>query len=271
MLWHRQPKKRDVRSVSETLTIKHLVIVWSDNLFYFKVLTERRWVPRSHSWLIEHWLVLKPVYYLIDHFYVISYLFCGDRYETWPSYSTYGVWQTLLTVTRKLGRDHGILGELYNGHVHNQLNELVEDVQRVYKKVGSSTCRSDGIKGNNCDSPCLMANGQFGQNHFGAVEYLRKGKRLIIGVMGELRHLECLLNGSDHWRSPTKSHLISRPSNCWRLMKSVSLSNGNLMSWQLNETIYNSATWNSPDCGWKSKTFVIQRVALRFIIIVDHR
>ena len=57
------------------------------------------------------------------------------RHDSWSSFSTYSVWQTLLGVTRKLGRDHGVLSELLSNHVSNQLSDLVEDVQRVYKKV----------------------------------------------------------------------------------------------------------------------------------------
>ena len=59
----------------------------------------------------------------------------ASRHESWPNYSTYNVWQTMLGVTRKLGRDHGVLGELFSTHMSNQLNDLVEDVQRVHKKV----------------------------------------------------------------------------------------------------------------------------------------
>lgn len=44
----------------------------------------------------------------------------------------------MLGVTRKLGRDHGVLGELFSTHMSNQLNDLVEDVQRVHKKVGDN-------------------------------------------------------------------------------------------------------------------------------------
>jgi len=51
------------------------------------------------------------------------------------SYSTQRLWLTLLETTRRLARDHGILGELYGGQMSNRLIELTEDVQRIYKKV----------------------------------------------------------------------------------------------------------------------------------------
>jgi len=57
------------------------------------------------------------------------------RRELWPGYSTYTIWQTLLGTTRKLGRDHGVLAELYSTHMSNRLTELLDDVQRIYKKV----------------------------------------------------------------------------------------------------------------------------------------
>jgi len=50
-------------------------------------------------------------------------------------YSTQRLWLTLLESTRKLARDHGILGELYGGQISNRLTELTDDVQRIYKKV----------------------------------------------------------------------------------------------------------------------------------------
>ena len=61
------------------------------------------------------------------------------RRELWPGYSTYTIWQTLLGTTRKVGRDHAVLAELYSTHLPNRLTELVEDVQRIYKKVLSFT------------------------------------------------------------------------------------------------------------------------------------
>jgi len=51
------------------------------------------------------------------------------------SYSTQRLWLTLLETTRKLARDHSILGELYAGQVSNRLTELTDDIQRIYKKL----------------------------------------------------------------------------------------------------------------------------------------
>lgn len=57
-----------------------------------------------------------------------------QKRDTWPGYSTYTIWQALLGTTRKMGRDHGILSELYNTQMCARLAELSEDIQRIYKK-----------------------------------------------------------------------------------------------------------------------------------------
>ncbi len=70
-----------------------------------------------------------------------------NRRDTWPGYSTYTIWQTLLGTTRKMGKDHGVLGDLYNTQMSSRLLELSEDVQRVYKKVCClSTASPDQLK-----------------------------------------------------------------------------------------------------------------------------
>lgn len=56
------------------------------------------------------------------------------RRETWPGYSTYTIWQTLLSTTRKVSKDRGVLGELYSAQIYTKLSELTEDVQRIYKR-----------------------------------------------------------------------------------------------------------------------------------------
>jgi len=57
------------------------------------------------------------------------------RRESWPGYSTYTIWQTLLSTSRKLGRDHAILAELYSNQMSSRITELTDDMQRIYKKV----------------------------------------------------------------------------------------------------------------------------------------
>ncbi|ESO06543.1 hypothetical protein HELRODRAFT_160724 [Helobdella robusta] len=58
----------------------------------------------------------------------------ADKRETWPGYSTYSIWQTLLSTTKKLGKDHGVLSELYANQMVFRVSELAEDTQRIYKK-----------------------------------------------------------------------------------------------------------------------------------------
>jgi hypothetical protein len=57
------------------------------------------------------------------------------RRESWPGYSTYTMWQTLLSTSRKLGRDHAVLADLYSTQMSTKISELTDDVQRIYKKV----------------------------------------------------------------------------------------------------------------------------------------
>lgn len=60
---------------------------------------------------------------------------CMYRRESWPGYSTYTIWQTLLGTSRKLGRDHAVLADLYSTQMSNRIVEMTEDLQRIYKKV----------------------------------------------------------------------------------------------------------------------------------------
>lgn len=57
------------------------------------------------------------------------------RREQWPLFSSYACWQQLVTQTRNLSRDHGALSEVYSTHLVNRLSQVMEDVQRIYKRV----------------------------------------------------------------------------------------------------------------------------------------
>ncbi len=65
------------------------------------------------------------------------------RRELWPGYSTYTAWQTLLSSTKRQSKDHQVMGELYGSQMSNRFTELMEDIQRMYKKVrGENRCAS---------------------------------------------------------------------------------------------------------------------------------
>ena len=63
------------------------------------------------------------------------------RREGWPGYSTYTCWQTLLASTKRESKDHAILSDLYNTTMSNRFNDLMDDIQRIYKRVSGN---SDG-------------------------------------------------------------------------------------------------------------------------------
>lgn len=60
---------------------------------------------------------------------------CRSRREQWPLFSSYACWQQLVTQTRNLSRDHVALSEVYSTHLVSRLAQVMEDVQRIYKRV----------------------------------------------------------------------------------------------------------------------------------------
>ena len=57
------------------------------------------------------------------------------RREQWPLFSTYSCWQQLVTQTKNLSKDHAALSEVYSTHLVSRLGEVMEDVQRIYRRV----------------------------------------------------------------------------------------------------------------------------------------
>lgn len=64
-----------------------------------------------------------------------------QKREQWPLFSSYACWQQLVTQTKNLSRDHGALSEVYSTHLVNRLSQVMEDVQRIYKR-----CREIGYE-----------------------------------------------------------------------------------------------------------------------------
>ncbi|KAJ8950263.1 hypothetical protein NQ318_021117 [Aromia moschata] len=56
------------------------------------------------------------------------------RREQWPLFSSYACWQQLVTQTKNLSRDHVALSEVYSTHLVSRLSQVMEDVQRIYKR-----------------------------------------------------------------------------------------------------------------------------------------
>lgn len=59
----------------------------------------------------------------------------GFRREQWPLFSSYTCWQQLVTQTKNLSKDHVALSEVYSTHLVSRLSQVMEDVQRIYKRV----------------------------------------------------------------------------------------------------------------------------------------
>ncbi|CAH0550335.1 unnamed protein product [Brassicogethes aeneus] len=57
-----------------------------------------------------------------------------QKREQWPLFSTYTCWQELVTQTKNLSRDHAVLSEVYSTFLVSRLSQVMEDVQRIYKR-----------------------------------------------------------------------------------------------------------------------------------------
>ncbi|XP_017791458.1 PREDICTED: SLIT-ROBO Rho GTPase-activating protein 1-like isoform X1 [Habropoda laboriosa] len=64
-----------------------------------------------------------------------------QKREQWPLFSSYACWQQLINETKSLSRDHAALSEVYSTHLVGRLNQVMEDVQRIYKR-----CREIGYE-----------------------------------------------------------------------------------------------------------------------------
>uniref|UniRef100_A0A1B6DN07 SLIT-ROBO Rho GTPase-activating protein 1 n=1 Tax=Clastoptera arizonana TaxID=38151 RepID=A0A1B6DN07_9HEMI len=64
-----------------------------------------------------------------------------QKREQWPLFSSYSCWQQLVTQTKNLSKDHAALSEIYSTHLVSRLSQVMEDVQRIYKR-----CREIGYE-----------------------------------------------------------------------------------------------------------------------------
>ncbi|KAL3290005.1 hypothetical protein HHI36_023380 [Cryptolaemus montrouzieri] len=64
-----------------------------------------------------------------------------QKREQWPLFSSYTCWQQLVDQTKNLSKDHVALSEVYSTHLVARLSQVMEDVQRIYKK-----CREIGYE-----------------------------------------------------------------------------------------------------------------------------
>ncbi|KAJ8674031.1 hypothetical protein QAD02_005293 [Eretmocerus hayati] len=64
-----------------------------------------------------------------------------QKREQWPLFSSFSCWQQLVNETKSLSRDHAALSEVYSTHLVSRLNQVMEDVQRIYRR-----CREIGYE-----------------------------------------------------------------------------------------------------------------------------
>jgi hypothetical protein len=62
------------------------------------------------------------------------------RREMWKHYSTHDTWMALLDATKQRSQDYATLAEIYGTVMVGRLGDLLEDLQRVHKKVCYGSC-----------------------------------------------------------------------------------------------------------------------------------
>ena len=60
--------------------------------------------------------------------------------QGWGTFSSHEIWKQLLNETRKAGRDHAALAEIYNSAITSRCNQLNDDITRIFKKVSLRIC-----------------------------------------------------------------------------------------------------------------------------------
>lgn len=70
----------------------------------------------------------------------VNCILCPDRREMWSNFSTYETWNALLSATKHRSREYSVLADIYGTLMVNRLGDLIEDIQRVHRKVFKSSC-----------------------------------------------------------------------------------------------------------------------------------
>jgi len=61
--------------------------------------------------------------------------------DGWTTMSNTGIWRQLVVETKKAGRDHAAIAEIYNNNITTRCSDIHEDITRMYKK-----CREIGFE-----------------------------------------------------------------------------------------------------------------------------
>lgn len=73
--------------------------------------------------------------YILMILHFIIFLFFSSRREHWHLFSMYTCWQNLLNITKKQSHDHNVLSEICNNQMVTRLQDIVDNSQRIFKKV----------------------------------------------------------------------------------------------------------------------------------------
>lgn len=69
---------------------------------------------------------------LISDLVIIIYY---NRREQWHLFSSYASWQHLVAQTKRQSKDHAALSDIYANTVIQRLNQVTDEVQRIYRRV----------------------------------------------------------------------------------------------------------------------------------------
>ena len=57
------------------------------------------------------------------------------RRESWSAQSSQDIWRQLVAETKRAGRDHAAMAEIYSTAITARCTQLNDDISRIYKKV----------------------------------------------------------------------------------------------------------------------------------------
>jgi SLIT-ROBO Rho GTPase activating protein len=58
--------------------------------------------------------------------------------DGWTTLSSTGIWRQLVVETKKAGKDHAAIAEIYTNNITARCSDIHEDITRMYKKVMNS-------------------------------------------------------------------------------------------------------------------------------------
>ena len=119
--------------------------------------------------------------------FILSRL-CLSRQEQWATLSTYACWKHLLGITRKESQNHNIISEIYSNQMVHRLQEVMDNSQRIFRKVSSFMCLHPALSFV-CGNASQKQTKHDGWNQ-GRIRHLRRRKSVLsAGIKPFLRYL----------------------------------------------------------------------------------